>query len=76
MMENRGEEDSVKAAGLGALSNYVPRSELPVEIPEESGQSKRKRVQKLADALNRCLCGMVHWVGYSNANKSALRLSE
>jgi hypothetical protein len=31
-----------------------------IEIPEESGQSKRKRVpRKLADALNGCLCGQV-----------------
>jgi hypothetical protein len=31
-----------------------------VEIPEESGRSKRKRVpRQLADALNRCLCGLV-----------------
>ena len=58
-MENSGEEDSVKAARLGASSNDVPRSELPVEIPEESGRSKCKRVQKFADALNGCLCGSV-----------------
>ena len=31
-----------------------------IEIPEESGRSKRKRVpRKLADALNGCLCGQV-----------------
>ena len=31
-----------------------------IEIPEESGQSKCKRVpRKLADALNGCLCGQV-----------------
>ena len=31
-----------------------------IEIPEESGQSKHKRVaRKLADALNGCLCGQV-----------------
>jgi len=31
-----------------------------IEIAEESGQSKRKRVPcRLADALNGCLCGVI-----------------
>ena len=33
---------------------------MEIEIPEESGRSKHKRVPcKLADALNGCLCGQV-----------------
>ena len=50
MTENGGEEDSANTAntssGLGATSlnevNHIPATE--VEIPEESGWSKHKRV--------------------------------
>lgn len=35
-------------------------TESNARVPEESGQSKRKRVpQRLADVLNGCLCGLV-----------------
>ena len=53
-MNNAGE-------GIGEI-NYIQAAAvaMEIEIPEEPGQSKRKRVlHKLADTLNRCLCGQV-----------------
>ena len=40
--------------------NYIPVATMDIEIPEESGQSKRKRVPRsAADTLNGCLCGVI-----------------
>ena len=53
-MNNAGE-------GMGEI-NYIQAvvAATEIEIPEEPGQSKHKRVPcKLADALNGCLCGQV-----------------
>jgi hypothetical protein len=59
-----GNEGSVNNAsqGVGEV-NYIQTvvaTATEIEIPEESGRSKRKRVpRKLADALNGCLCGLI-----------------
>ena len=53
-MNNAGE-------GMGEI-NYIQAAAvaMEIEIPEEPGRLKRKRVPcKLADALNGCLCGQV-----------------
>ena len=48
--------------GVGEV-NYmqaVVATATEIEIPEELGRSKRKRVpRKLTDALNGCLCGLI-----------------
>lgn len=59
-----GNEGSVSNAGQGVGEvNYmqaVAATAAEIEIPEESGRSKRKIVpRKLADALNRRLCGLI-----------------
>ena len=52
-MNNAGE-------GMGEINHIQVAVAMEIEIPEESGRSKRKRVPcKLADALNGCLCGQV-----------------
>ncbi|KAF8223077.1 hypothetical protein L208DRAFT_1412420, partial [Tricholoma matsutake] len=49
-----GNEGSVNNA------NHIQVAATEIEIPEESGQSKHKRVpRKLADTLNGCLCRQV-----------------
>ena len=62
-----GGENRVNTAnastGVGVTSsneeNHISAATEP-EIPEESGWLRRKRVlRQLADALNRCLCGLV-----------------
>ena len=64
-----GEINYIQAAAAAAME---------IEIPEELGWSKRKRVpRKLADALNGCLCGQVldsSLNRYSNVNKLVVRL--
>ena len=48
------------SVGVGDVNDHRQAEEARIEIPEESGRSKRKRVQRqLADALNGCLCGLV-----------------
>ena len=45
---------------MGEINHIQVAVATEIEIPEESGRSKRKRVPcKLADALNGCLCGQV-----------------
>lgn len=45
---------------LSLLAKNVSATEIGSQVPEEAGRSKRKRVpQRLADALNGCLCGLV-----------------
>jgi hypothetical protein len=40
--------------------NHTPETRIGFEISKELGRPRGKRVlQKLADALNRCLCGLV-----------------
>ena len=52
-MNNAGE-------GMGEINHIQVAVTMEIEIPEESGWSKRKRVpRKLADTLNGCLCGQV-----------------
>ena len=46
--------------GTGEINHIQAAVATEIEIPEESGRSKCKRVpRKLADALNGCLCGQV-----------------
>ena len=52
-MNNAGE-------GMGEINHTQAAAATEIEIPEELGRSKRKRVpRKLADALNGYLCGQV-----------------
>ena len=52
-MNNAGE-------GMGEINHIQAAVATEIEIPEESGRSKRKRVpRKLADTLNVCLCRQV-----------------
>jgi len=45
---------------LGNFSRYQLMQATEIKMPEESGQSKGKKVlKKLADTLNGCLCGLV-----------------
>ena len=45
---------------MGEITHIQAAAATEIEIPEESGWSKRKRVpRKLADALNGCLCRQV-----------------
>jgi hypothetical protein len=57
---NEGSVSNASQLGVGDI-NYIQAvaatTTTEIEIPKESGWSKRKRFPlKLADALNRCLC--------------------
>ena len=72
-----GNEGSVSNAsqGVGEV-NYLQAmaaTATEIEIPEESGRSKRKRVpRKFADALNGCLCGLI----LDNSMKEVLKCKQ
>ena len=52
--------NNVASAGVGNVNYIQPAAATATKIPEESGQSKRKRVlRKPVDALDGCLCGLV-----------------
>ena len=56
MTKNGGEKEGVMAIEV----NLVLGTRIGIEIAEESGRSKRKRIpRRLEDALNGCLCGLV-----------------
>jgi hypothetical protein len=49
-----------KEGSMNNANHIQAAAAMEIEIPEESGWSKRKRVpHKLADTLNGCLCGQV-----------------
>jgi len=53
------EQNNAMTENGGETVNCILATEIS-EIPEDSGRSKRKRVlQRVADALNGCLCGTV-----------------
>ena len=64
VQDNRGSENGASGVSLNAkdIQNFslAMAAEIRSEILEEFRQSKCKRVpQKLEDALNGCLCGLV-----------------